>query len=207
VVYSVTAERDAIERMEPRWRRLGYTVVRDPGPDQLPAFLQGFQLDAIATGAHPNLAIEVKRSRAANVEAQLRPLRALLEGREDWRLEVIYSAPEETQPEPQSREEIRSTLDAARSLSAIDSRAGLLLAWAALEAAARDLEPELADRSLSTASLIDLLVSTGHVLQEEGANLRRAAQTRNAVAHGQLDLEPDRGDLDLLMDIGTRLAA
>ena len=203
----MTAERDAIERMEPRWRRLGYTVVRHPRPEQLPAFMEGFRPDAIATGAKPNLVIEVKRQRAAEKDARLQPLRALLNGRDDWRLEVVYLAAEDAQPEPQSREEIRSTLESARALSAIDRRAGILLAWAALEAAGRELEPELADRSLSSASLVDLLVSTGHVPQDEGSKLRKAAETRNALAHGQLDLEPDQDDLDLLIEIGARLAA
>ena len=65
--------------------------------------------------------------------------------------------------------------------------AALLMAWATLEAAGRFLEPGLASRGLSPRSLVDLLVSNGHVLQPEGAELRRLGDQRNALARGYID--------------------
>jgi hypothetical protein len=82
-----------------------------------------------------------------------------------------------------------------------------LLAWASLEAVGRQLEPELATRSLSAGSLVDLLISMGHLPQDEGAPLRKVGDVRNAIAHGQLSLEPDSKDVRHLIEVAERLAA
>jgi uncharacterized protein YutE (UPF0331/DUF86 family) len=193
--------------MEPRWRKLGYVLEINPKPEQLPTFLRGIRPDAIALGPKPNLVIEVLRARGPTSDIKVRQLKSLLEGQDAWQLEVIYSTSEGELVEPATKQEIRSTLENARQLSVQDTRAGLLLAWASLEAIGRQLEPDLATGSLSPRSLVDLLISTGHLPQGDGAFLRKTGDVRNAIAHGQLSLEPDSNDVRELIEVAERLAA
>lgn len=202
-----TSEQFALEQMEPRWRRLGYQVMRNPKPDQLPSFLRGVTPDAIALGRSPQLVIEVLRARSAAADEKIRQLTELLKGQNAWRLEVVYLSSEGEPLETVTRQEIRGALENARELSDRDTRISLLLAWASLEAIGRHLEPELAARSLSAGSLVDLLISTGHLPQDEGGLLRKAGEKRNAIAHGQLNVEPDTKDVRHVIEIAERLAA
>lgn len=198
-------EGDLLNAFEPRWRRQGYTLIREPRPEQLPAFLRGLRLDAIAVGASPALAIEIVRPRDRSSETKLRQLRTLFEGRDDWRLEVVYLSPEQTPVETVTPSEIEAGLRSAAELAKIDRRAGFLVGWAALEAAARSLAPTLAEHGLSPGSLADLLVSQGLAEQAEGSSIRELGALRNRLAHGQLTLVPSDSEVGRLLDLAARL--
>ena len=205
MVYAATSEGDALDLMEPRWRKLGYTLIREPKGEQLPSFLRGFAPDAIAMGPEPALVIEVLHRQSPSAETKVRQLRDLLDDQEGWRLEVVFVSPDGAPLESVTFQEIRAALAEARSLSERDTRAGLLMAWATLEAIGRQLEPGLAMRSLSTGSLIDLLISTGHAPQVEGALLRRMGDLRNVIAHGQINLEPEPSDVRRLIELAEEI--
>ena len=199
------SERAVLDELEPRWRKLGYTLVREPSRDQLPAFLRGFRPDAIAIGATPSLVIEVLQTRGGSAETKVRQLRSLFKGHEDWRLEVVYVSPNGAPLQAVTSEDIRAALRQVRLLTKREPRAGLLMAWATLEAIGRVLEPNLASRSLSPRSLVDLLISNGHLPQSESAKLRRLADTRNALAHGQINKSPSPADVHHLIEVGEGL--
>src|SRR5579863_7864070 len=133
---------------EPVWRRKGYTVVREPSPQQLPSFLQGLRPDAIATGASPSLVIEVASGQGPCKERLLHRLKSALDGHEDWRLEVVYVGSEGTPMAPASVEAAEAALQRVRVLAPSDPKAALLLAWAAIEAIGRLLSPSLTEYSL-----------------------------------------------------------
>ncbi|MEQ8815439.1 MAG: hypothetical protein RLO51_03645 [Thalassobaculum sp.] len=198
-------ERTALDLIENRLKKDGYTLVRSPGPEQLPAFLRGFRPDAIAVGADPSLVIEVMHSRTASATTQIRQINSLLSGHEDWRLEVVYVSPDGTAVGSTTPEEVRATLRGLQKLSEIEPRGALLLAWSSMEAIGRILQPALAARSISPNSLIDLLISHGHASQGDGPLLRRLGNMRNAISHGQLSLTPSSEDLAELLRIAERL--
>ncbi len=202
---ALVTERTVLDELEPRWRKLGYTLLREPSPEQLPAFLQGFRPDAIAIGPKPALVIEVLQARNASSEAKVRQLRSLFDAQQDWRLEVVYISPEGDPLRAVTSAEIRSTLRKARDLAEHEPRASLLLGWSALEAIGRLLEPSFASRSLAARSLVDLLVANGHVPQSEGAKLRGLGDLRNGLAHGQLDISPTPYDVRHLVTLAERL--
>ena len=194
-------ESAALNALEPRWRKLGYTLVREPSPEQLPPFLKGFRPDAIAIGADPQLVIEVLSKRGGPAATRVKQLQSLFAGHTDWRLELVYLGADDPAIAAVSADDIRKALERLRPLVEREPGAALLMAWATLEAAGRFLEPGLASRGLSPRSLVDLLVSNGHVLQPEGAELRRLGDQRNALAHGQINAAPTAAEVRGLMDL------
>jgi hypothetical protein len=198
-------ERYALDVFEPIWRQKGYTIVREPSPQQLPNFLKGLRPDAIAIGAEPSLVIEVAAGQGSSKQIRLRRLKSALDGQTDWRLEVVYVGSEGTPITPASLQTTDAALKRARMLAAEEPEAALLLAWAAMEAVGRLLEPSLTEFSLGALALVDLLVGYGHLSQEDGVTLRALALHRNRLAHGELEVAPPIEDVKALVDIAERL--
>lgn len=194
-------ERSVLDELEPRWRSRGYTLVREPSASQLPSFLRGFRPDAIAIGATPSLVIEVLQTRGKPADTKVRQLQSLFTGHDDWRLEVVYLVPDGAPLQTVALQDIRSALRQSRLLMESEPRAALLMAWATLEAIGRVLEPDLASRSLAPRSLVDLLIANGHLQQSESAHLRTLADTRNMLAHGQIDVSPAPADVRHLIEL------
>ena len=205
MAFTELAERVVLDELEPRWRKLGYTIIREPSADDLPDFLKGTKPDAIAVGREPSLFIDVLPRRSSSSETKVAQIQGLFVGRDDWRLEVIYAASEGTPLGPVTSDDIRTALNQARQLAESEPRAGLIMAWATLEAIARLLEPELASRSLSSGSLVDLLISNGHLPQSEGARLRQLGEQRSHITHGQINVMPDTSDIRSLIELEERL--
>jgi REase_AHJR-like len=198
-----TLERDALDQVERRLVDQGYTVVREPEGAALPNFMGRFQPDAIATGRLPQLVIEVIARRGpANVDAaRIEQLRRLIGDHPDWALEVIYAAPTSPNPEISAPEAIRQRLSEIRRLATIDPRATLTMAWSMLEAAARALLPDRADRPLTPASTIELLASLGYIEASQAERLRIVGRARNLIVHGDLNQQIAAEDLDAILDI------
>ena len=203
--HAALIERSALDAMESRWQSLGYTLVRQPSAEQVPAFLRGFLPDAIATGQKPGLVIEVIDPRTRSIRTKLSQLRSLFSGQDDWRLEVVYAPSDATEVDPAPSKDIDSALLEAARLARHEPRSALLLAWACLEAIARSLHPELTSQGLSSSSLLDLLISNGDLTQASGDELKTLARMRNALAHGQLDMLPQPTQVLHLVDLARSL--
>ena len=202
---SALAERDALDSIEAKWRARGYTLIRDPRSEQLPAFLRDVRPDAIAVGKMPSVAIEVIEARGPSSTRNLKQIEGLFRDRDDWRLEVVYVPTTFTAVEAVSDATIRETLEQARRLAGAAPKAGLLLAWAGLEAAVRRREPDLADRGLTPGTLIDLVASQGYVRQDQARALMRLGQVRDRLAHGQVDIVPPQAAVEMIIDTGFSL--
>lgn len=203
---SAALEREALEFLEPRLNKDGYSLVRNPSPADLPQFLRNFQPDAIAIGGPPNLLIEVLASSGAGkarIDAlKVERLRALLAEHPDWRLEVVYARGSGSAPNIASLDQIQRRLDQVRQLAPHEPAGALLLAWALLEAAARLIAPERASAGLTPGSMIELLVGLGYVAQPASRLLRASGELRNAIAHGDLAVVPPApDDIGALLDI------
>lgn len=201
----LAAERNALDRMEGRLARQGYRLVRQPEGEEIPAFLKGYQPDAIALGKEPKLVIEFVSSPASSAKAKVSDLQKIVSEHPEWRLEVIYLPPDGIELQATSEVAIEDALIQAEALAGSEPRAALLLAWAALEALGRKLHPDLASRGVSSGSLIDLLVSQGDLEQRDQGELRELGRTRNRIAHGQLDLIPPPADVLRLVQIARSL--
>lgn len=201
------AEAAVLDLFEPRWRKRGYEVVRAPTAEQLPDFLAGSQPDAIAIGRTPSLVIEILRPHVRRGDQQRENFGARLAGHDDWKLEVVGIMPDGPTFAPETAESVRAALSYARELAEGAPNAALLMAWAALEAAGRRLEPRFATGGLSTGALLDVLVSNGHIEQDDGSRLRAIAEARNRILHGQLDVRASTRDVGDIVALAEPLVA
>ncbi|MCO5731793.1 hypothetical protein [Rhizobium sp. SSA_523] len=202
-----SADTGALSAMSGRWEKLGYTLIIAPDPDELPDFLRQLKPQAIGINRAPKLAIFVVRAQSRTSEVRLAQLRSVFEAHPDWTLEVVYDTQETIALERVAQGELQSAISSLEGLAPVEPRAAVLLGWSVIEAATRRLEPELADRSLTPTSLVDLLISSGHLEQRDGGPMRRLAHLRNALAHGQIDTIPAATDIDYLVATAKRLAA
>ncbi|MBT9369191.1 hypothetical protein [Rhizobium sp. CSW-27] len=197
----------ALSVMSGRWEKLGYQLVIAPDPNDLPDFLRPLKPQAIAINRLPRLAIFVMRTQNQNSDIRLGQMRTVFEAHPEWQMEVVYDTQETIELERVAPGELKSAINSLEALASVEPRAAVLLGWSVIEAATRRLEPDLADRGLPPASLVELLISSGHLEQQDGEPMRRLARMRNALAHGQLDTVPVPSDIDYLLATARRLAA
>jgi hypothetical protein len=199
-------ERAVLDTMVPELEADGFRVVIHPKQETLPTFLQGYQPDMVAYKDNKNLAIEIAARAPAAPDSKLkeRVLRARFAGHPDWELRFVYAPPFNSDANipvvsKQTVSEHLDRLDA--SVDAMGLTAALLTGWAVFEAAARALLPSSLTRPQPPARLIETLASEGYVTPDEADMLRRLSRTRNAVAHGRLDLTPSRDDVASLIAV------
>lgn len=199
MIQPTTREAEALEQYAARLSSQGYRVVREPDARDLPSFLSDFRPHAIALGEppDPNFVVEVIAKGDPDAVARVRALKALLDGHADWRLDIVYAGPATASKIPVvDPREIRRTLTMSQQLSTIEPRAALLLAWSALEAALRPLEPEYAARPLVSLALVEIAAREGHILPVQADRLRAIAALRNRLAHGDLGTPVTVDDVD-----------
>ena len=198
-----TLERDALDEVERRLIGKGYSVVREPRGDAVPNFLGQFQPDAIAIGKQPQLVIEIiaRRGSASVDAAKVEQIRQLISDHHDWALEVVYTTPSSSSPGVGAPHAIRARFGEIQRLAKIDGRAALIMAWSMLEAVARALLPDRAERALTPASTVELLASLGYVDKSEADMLRDAGRARNLMVHGDLNQQISPADLNSVLDI------
>ncbi|MGE6739372.1 hypothetical protein ACQKGC_03755 [Allorhizobium pseudoryzae] len=197
----------ALSVMAGRWEKLGYTLIIAPDPSDLPDFLRPLKPQAIAIDRTPKLAIFVMRTQNQNSDIRLGQIRTIFEAHPEWTLEIIYDTQEALALETVAQGELTSAINSLEMLAPVEPRAAVLLGWSVIEAATRRLEPDLTNRGLPPASLVELLISKGHLEQSDGEPMLRLARLRNALAHGQLDTVPAVGDVEYLVATAKRLAA
>lgn len=200
-------ESDALDELERRLTAQGYVLRREPRGDAVPQFLRTFAPDAIATGRSPNLVVEVIAERGAGEAkaAKIKQLQQLLDGRPDWKLQVLYTTPSLPSPPVVSVDALRRRLSELRHLADVDRAAALVVAWSLLEAAARRLAPANAARALTPAAIIELLTSLGYIAQTDADGLREVARARNLIVHGDVEQGVTRVQLDTVLAIADAL--
>ncbi len=196
-------EEAVLQTILPQLEAEGFKVFVHPSPTMLPAFLRTYRPDAIALKGDRKIAIEVK-SATADPEAKAARLGNLFQGHPDWELRIVYAPPrtlEEIIPIAPRRviEERLERIESAAN--AMDPAAGLLIAWAAFEAAARSLIPEDFGKPQTPARLLETLASNGYITPDEADMLRQLGRVRNQLAHGRLDLAPTRQELENLIRV------
>ncbi len=199
-------ERTILDAMVPELEADGFRVFIHPMKDVLPTFFQGYQPDLVAFGRDKNLAIEIKAETtvAPSWKAKEHALHERFAEHPGWELRVVYARPANTDADipAVSTQTVSEHLDRiGTSVDAMGSTAALLMCWAVFEAAARALLPASLARPQPPARLIETLASEGYITPDEADELRRLSRTRNAVAHGRLDLTPSPDDVERLIAV------
>jgi uncharacterized protein YutE (UPF0331/DUF86 family) len=185
----------------------GYDVIVQPQALDLPVFLKDLRPDAIAHRGVDHLVVEVV-SRSERTERRLRELRAAIANQSGWQLQTVWTAPSTI---PNSLQHV--SFDAVSSaLSEIDQliaskhlRPAFLLAWAALESLGRTLLPLDFAKPQTPRRLIEYLGANGFIDRTDARRLRRLAEARNRLIHGELQSELGEDDLIEIRDILWKL--
>lgn len=182
------AEESILERHESNWIAQGYKVVRQPRMGDLPDFFNNYVPDALLLGRYPHVIVEVIRKGNPHAQKKISELKSLLQGHDDWRLEVLFTGAEPEEIPLVSAEEVGRSLQNIRKILPEEPKSALLLFWATLEAVARRLEPSKTVRPQTPGRVVELLAGAGYVTPSEASQLRKAANWRNRLIHGDLNV-------------------
>jgi len=201
------AEDAILERHEPNWIAQGYKVVRPRSGGDLPAFLEDYVPDALLLGRTPQVVVEVISKGSPHAQKKIAKLKSLLQGHDNWRLDVLFVGEEPEQLPLVTAEAVRHSLRSIRAILPAEPKSALLLCWATLEAIARRLEPAKSMQPQSPAGVVELLAGAGHVTPSEAAQLRKAIQWRNRLIHGDLDLPVTPAQVAEVVEIAENLSS
>jgi hypothetical protein len=183
-----------------RYEERGYAFFKYPPREMLPEFLRDYMPDAIALGPKDNVVIEVKSGRG---ERNAKQIAGLFKEQEDWRLDLVFAddvnASDPIFPSP-ARDVIDAAIAQAKKLETNGYvQAALVIAWSALEAAARLYDEQKQHRSKSTQTLVEFLEREGLVDFKTSKELRSIGELRNRLVHGDLTAEVPEGALSLVL--------
>ena len=201
------AEDAILKRHEPNWIAQGYKVVRPKSGADMPAFLRDHVPDALLLGRSPQVVVQITSKGSPHARQKIAELQSLLQGHDDWRLDILFVG-EEPEPLPlASAEAIQHSLQHIRAILPTEPKSALLLTWATLEAITRRLEPTKSMQPQSPASVVELLANAGHITPTEAAQVRKAIQSRNRLIHGDLDLTVTPTQVAEVVEIAENLSS
>jgi uncharacterized protein YutE (UPF0331/DUF86 family) len=192
-----------LDSIVPKLEAEGYSVYLQPTQQLLPTFMGDYVPDAIALGQPRNVAIEIALEGATS-ESKLTRLRGLFDDAKDWELRVFYVRPATAidSVEAASKDAIKESLASIERLrSNGQTQPALLMAWATLEAIGRALLPRKFRRPQTPGRLIEVLATDGFVTPSEADVLRRLANGRNGLIHGNLAVSADPMDLEMFVSV------
>jgi uncharacterized protein YutE (UPF0331/DUF86 family) len=202
-----TTEAEVLEGEVRRLEAEGYDVFLQPRPPQTPKFLGSFVPDIIATGKGKNLIVEVKRSGTSG-DSALAAIAEEVKKHANWELRVIVVNPTSTASKLplQSHQAVQAAIEEIEQLRGAGAlRSAFLLAWATLEAEARRLVMGQLGRPQTPARVVQVLGQEGYLTPDEADAIRKLAETRNRLIHGELDIAVSRESLDQLLQALQRL--
>jgi len=208
-VSSIRERHDSeVRRLAQEYRDNGFTVDVDPPRSKLPVELQ-FSPDIVATRNTEKVLVEVKVAEGTADRNRWAELAAAAE-HHGWlfRLVVIGAGESKFDYVNLPANEIADRLAKAEELYATAPEAGLLLAWAAFEAAGRRalLLEKVRERDPNGAALIKHLVHMGLLDSSDLKPLLESWRRRNAITHGQFAPRVPLGnDISTLAKLGHGL--
>ena len=193
----ISLETQVLETIVPGLEADGYTVYMHPSRQLIPPFMGSYIPDAIALGRPKNLAIEVVSEDPAS-KTKLQQLRERFRDAANWELRVYYARPTSSQASMElvSKSQIQDSVrNVEKLMSEGQTEPALLMAWATFEALGRALLPAKFLRPQTPGRLVEVLASEGHVTPDEADVLRRLAEARNRLIHGNLGVRLEPKDL------------
>jgi len=208
----VKVENRLLDEIVGKYESQGYSILRSPGMAELPAFLSAFRPDLIATSSADNVVVEVKNRSQLTQADYLTELSRVVNSEPGWRFELVVSPAPQTPIRDGGKdigyEGARNYLEHTRELLTTEQHeAAALLAWAAAEAALREiarLHKVLLERDQSTF-VMSTLFSLGLLDDKEYTILQEAFRHRNFLAHGYYPPSGQLGSTWALIDVTEEL--
>lgn len=194
----------------------GYKVIVRPKPEDLPAFAKDFKVEILAGRADEGVLVSVKKNRQemeadkdmpgyAEITSEHPGWRydfAILEGEEPWARELRGAL-------DFSGEDVIRTLGEAEEMVRMGfTRAAVITAWSALEAAMRmrlRASGEPAGWGTTPRQMLNELYSSGILQGDEFARLEGLSQVRNQIVHGFASPTSDAEMVTFMANLARRL--
>ena len=204
-------ERRRLSAVVREYRRRGYEVKLEPRPEDLPASLRPFHIDAVARRDGEGVAIEVKTSQSLKGATDLPRLAEAVQALAGWRLELVVTNPAHRRVvgpgEALDAADIQMRIGEAKELAHDGSdTAAMLLAWSAVEGALRLMAQRdgIAFEHDAPDYILRKLVVLGYLGHAEYRELRSAAEVRNALVHGYTSPTLDRQLVSRVAALGEK---
>ena len=195
----------------------GYKVVVQPRADELPPFARDFKVEILGRRADEGVLVSVKKNRQ-EMEADKDDMPQYAEitsQHPGWRYDfAILEAEEPGAREMRgaqdfSGEDVVRTLGEAEEVARMGfTRAAVITAWSALEAAMRmrlRALGETAGWGITPRQMLNELYSSGVLSGEEFARLERLYQVRSQIVHGFAPLASDAEMVTFMAGLAHRL--
>lgn len=196
-------EAQFVEGLRARYEEQGFTVQFQPDPRDLPDFLGSYTPDAIAQKPGQNVAIELKQQNTSITQASLQRIRKLFDGHPDWRFDVVFMGTDQGQRisiPPASPQMLRARIDEVRTMVNVGQfRAAFVMAWSLLEAALHSAISDAPNRPYTPGSVLQALAMNGYIQPTLERRMRSLIDLRNRIVHGDVNAEPTRDDVDLVL--------
>lgn len=184
-------ENSKLEQIASEYRRKGYDVAVRPVEHHIPAFLQPFQPDLVATSDADNVVVEIKSSSELASESIVK-LAEAVEAQSGWRFELVVTNPPVAHEVPPdgalaADDRVESILREAQTLYRERRyEAAAMMAWSAAEAIFRRVAQAngIAAERKSSGSVLKQLYASGLIDADQYDVFSRTMEFRNAFAHG-----------------------
>ena len=203
------SERQRVQKVGQVYRDKGYDVLIEPQGDQLPDFLQAFRPDLIVHKGDEHIVVEVRVRGQVSDLPQVNELAKVVRNEADWKFELFLLGLENSffvnGASLFTVEEIRSKIvEVALFVENGHLEAAFLMGWSLAEATLRVLAVKegIEGETATSDYLLKQMTFEGIIARETYHDLKRAQQTRNAIAHGfkssQLTVETVQELIDLI---------
>lgn len=201
-------EREILNNALSDLRADGFEVLLAPTNGLVPSFLGDLRPDAIATKGNQGIIVEVVM-RPNSEPSKIKKIREALLEQKDWQLRLLWLNTAESPSDlpAQTIDRLNKSLDEIERLKSGGLKgASLLVGWATFEALARTLVSGRFVKPQSPKRIVDQLVEEGFLTPDEADQLRKLADKRNRLIHGDLDVAVSRHELGLFVDVLKMLA-
>jgi len=185
----------------------GYEVFLQPQSPILPAFLKTFRPDIIARRGDKNLVVEVVSTRRQQ-DDKLASLASAVRSNPGWEMRIVMAS-STNGLQPLQEQSKAAIVQSAKEVKALihegHLRAALLMGWSTFEALGRTYMPGDFARPQSPARLVQLLAQEGYVTPSEADVLRKLAEKRNILIHGDVLTEVSENEVEAFVEILERL--
>jgi uncharacterized protein YutE (UPF0331/DUF86 family) len=209
-----------LKRVADSYTDQGYEVTLRPGPDRLPPFAKDFKVEIVGKRGTQGVLVAVKKTRddlAADPNVQR--YAEVIGTQPGWRFDLAVlkgsdpNARDLRDAREFSDEEIGKSLTEAEKIAGMGfGRAGVITAWAALEAAMRMRLRAIgrpAGWGSSPREMLNELYSSGLLSADEFRRLEGLFKLRNQIVHGfsptSANGASDAGEVRFLSEVTQRL--
>lgn len=190
-------ETTKIRQLARDYEKRGYEVLLEPYGSQLPDFMKNYRPDMIVRKGDEQLVVEVKMGNSSAKKNQIMQIADLVKEHDGWELELIVMKPRPTATyEIPIGKETSSIITwreieqkASQALKLVEEgydEAAMLIAWIAIEGAARQLalSEKIRTEGKPTAQVVKSLVTYGLITNTKYNQLIKWLNLRNNIIHG-----------------------